>query len=154
MRTMTSRDIVNGALAKVFITLNENRYELANIKNLKATVTFNKQEENIMGTTATINIATTWKGACEGEMFYNSSILAKMAEEFQNTGNLPYFEIMTVNEDPSKSVGRNSTILENCLLDEVVIAAIDVDNATLKQDFKCTFEKFKLPETFKDLPLA
>lgn len=154
MRTMTSRDIVNGALAKCYITLNDNRYELANIKNLKATVTFNKEEENVLGTTATINIATTWKGACEGEMFYNSSILAKMAEEFQNTGNLPYFEIMTINEDPSKSVGRNETILEYCLLDEVVIAAIDVDNATLKQDFKCTFEKFKLPTTFKDLPLA
>jgi hypothetical protein len=48
---------------------------------------------------------------------------------------VPYFDIQTVNEDPTAGNGRDTKLIQNCHLDgDIVVAAMDSDGEFLEQE--------------------
>ena len=71
---------------------------------------------------------------------------------FQNTGKDVYFDIQVTNEDTSSSVRRQTIILNDCNIDNLVLARFDADAEYLEDEFDFTFEGFEMPEAFADIP--
>ena len=69
----------------------------------------------ILGKVGMGHKAAGGKGTWKGTAHYNQSVLRTMANKYQKTGNLPYFEIQVSNEDPSSSAGRQTIIHRGCL---------------------------------------
>ena len=63
---------------------------------------------------------------------------------FQNTGKDVYFDIQVTNEDPSSSVGRQTIILKDCNIDNLVLARFDADAEYLEDEFDFTFEGLEM----------
>ena len=74
-----------------------------------------------------------------------------MADEYQKTGAMPYFEIQVSNEDPTSRVGRQTIILRGCLCDSFILAKFEAGEEILDEELSGTFESWDMPESFKDL---
>lgn len=91
------------------------------------------------------------KGSWSGKAHYNQSLIRAVADEYQKTGVMPYFEIQVSNEDPTSAVGRQTIIHNDCLFDSVVLAKFQAGEEILEEDLSGTFESWDMPERFKEL---
>lgn len=148
---MHAKDTVAASLAECYVTINGERLNFMQAKNLTAEIEKNKTEVAIMGKTGKGNKSTGWTGTGSAEFYYNTSIFRKMLLHYKDTGEDIYFDIQLTNEDPTSSVGRQTVILKDCNLDGGIIAKFDADEEILTDEFDFTFEDFLMPETFRDL---
>lgn len=84
-------------------------------------------------------------------MHYNQSCFRELADSYQKTGVMPYFEIQVSNEDPSSTVGRQTVILRDCLCESFILAKFQAGEELLDEEISGTFESWDLPEKFKEL---
>lgn len=148
---MHAKDTISASLAECFVTIEGNRYNFMQAINLEATFEKNKTEVPILGKTGKGNKSTGWKGTGSATFHYNTSIFRKLMERYKNTGEDVYFDIQITNEDPTSTVGRQTTILKDCNIDGGVLAKFDADAEYLDEDMDFTFEDFEIPETFSIL---
>ncbi len=148
---INAKDTINGALAECFITIDGDRYNFFQAKNLEAKYEKTKTEIPILGQVNKGNKGGSLKGTGSMTIYYTTSLFRKLIYEYQETGKDFYFDIMVSNEDSTSDTGRQTIILKNCNLDDVVITKFDIDSETLEEDCNFTFEKFEMPEKFRDL---
>lgn len=150
--TMDAKDAISAKLAECFVTLNGRRYNVMNAINLEAKFERTKTEIPILGKTGTGNKSTGWKGTGSATFHYNSSIFRQMMQTYKDTGQDVYFEIQVTNDDPTSAAGRQTVNLIGCNIDGGILAKFDADGEYLDEDMDFTFEDFKMPETFTELP--
>lgn len=146
--TMKSKDTIAAALAEVFCTINGNRYNVFQAINLEANFEMNKTQIPILGKTGKGNKTTGWGGNGRMTLHYNTSIFREIMERYKNTGEVVYFDIQIINEDPSSSAGKQVIMLIDCTIDGGVLAKFDADGEYLDEEVSFTFEDFKMPQTF------
>ena len=103
---MDAGDAVYGSLAECFITIGKRRYNFMNLTEFESKWDVTISDVKILGKVGMGHKAAGGKGTWKGTAHYNQSVLRTMANQYQKTGNLPYFEIQVSNEDPSSSAGR------------------------------------------------
>ena len=91
------------------------------------------------------------KGTWSGTAHYNQSHFRQMADAYQKTGVLPYFDIQVSNEDPTSAVGRQTIIHRGCLCDNFILAKFQAGEDLLDEELSGTFENWDMPESFKTL---
>ena len=148
---MNSKDAIYGSLASCFITINGRRLNFMNLTEFESKWEFNITEMSILGKVGKGHKAAGGKGTWEAKAHYNQSHFRAVADTYQKTGVLPYFEIQVTNEDPNSSVGRQTIILKECLLDSIVLAKFQAGEEILEEDISGTFESWDMPEKFRDL---
>lgn len=148
-QVMNAKDAISAPLAECFVTIDGKRYNFAQAITLEATLEKNKTEVPILGRVTKGNKATGATGSGSMTLHYNQSIFRQVMYEYQKTGEDMYFEIQVTNEDPTATVGRQTTILKGCNLDSIIVAKFDADGEYLDEDVDFTFESFELPEKFK-----
>ncbi len=146
--TMHAMDSVHGAQGKAYVTIEGNRYLLANLINLEARWDKTKTQVPIMGSMSKGNKAAGGEGTGSATFHYNSSIFRELLYRYQETGQDIYFDIQVTNEDKSSASGRQTTILKDCNMDGGIVALLDADADYLEDDVDFTFERFELPEKF------
>ena len=107
---MDAGDAVYGSLAECFITIGKRRYNFMNLTEFESKWDVTISDVKILGKVGMGHKAAGGKGTWKGTAHYNQSVLRTMANQYQKTGNLPYFEIQVSNEDPSSSAGRQTII--------------------------------------------
>lgn len=150
-KRMEARDAVFGGLAECYVTLKGTRYNFMHAINVEATMTKNKKEIPILGQTAVGHKASGMKGSGKAKFYYNNSLFRKVMKDYQDTGTDVYFDMVVTNEDETSQVGRQTTILKNCNLDDTIIAKFEAGGDPLEEDCNFTFEKFEMPEEFTNL---
>lgn len=148
---MEARDAVFAALAECYITIDDERLNFMQAISLQATVTKTKVTVPILGKTGRGNKATGWKGTGSARFHYNSSRLRKLMLDYKDSGEDMYFDIQVTSEDPTANVGRQTVILKDVNLDNVLLTAFDADGDYLTEEISFTFEDFEIPEEFEDL---
>ena len=148
---MQAKDTLSGKQATCYITIDGNRYTLAQAKNVDATYEKNKTEVAILGKMNSGNRSTGGKGSGSCTMYYNTSILRKAMEHYKDTGEDFYFDMQVTNEDSTSSVGRQTTILKDCNLDSIKVAYFNVEDEVLEEDINFTFEDWTIPESFNNI---
>lgn len=145
------RDTISGAEAECYVVVNGERKWCMNAKNLTATYEKEKTEIKVLGSRNSKNKANGGKGTGSATFYYNSSTFRELMYEYKQNGVDFYFEMYITNEDSTSSVGRQTTILKDCNLDSVVVAAFDVDAGQLEEDLAFTFDDWELAEKFKEV---
>lgn len=148
MGLMNSQDAISASLAECFITIEGNRYNFMQAINLEAKMEKTKSEIPILGKTGKGNKTTGWKGTGSATMHYNTSIFRELLYRYKQTGEDVYFDIQVTNEDPTSTVGSQTTIIKNCNVDGGIIAKFDADGEYLDEDMDFTFDDWEMPNTF------
>lgn len=148
---MDARDAISGSLANCYVTIDGSRYKFLQMTEFSATYKPNIVDVPILGRVNKGHKMVGGSGEWSGKATYNQSILREVMKRYQDTGSFPEIEMQIENEDPSSSVGRQSTILTGCLLDSMVVAKFAAGENLLDEDISGTFDKFELPETFGEL---
>lgn len=145
---MNAKDAVYGSLAECFITLEDNRYNFMSLTKFESKWEVNITDVPILGKVGMGHKAAGGKGTWSGTAHYNQSILRKMADVYQKTGVIPYFEIQVTNEDPTSAVGRQTIIHHDCLCNTFILAKFQAGEELLDEELSGTFETWDMPETF------
>ncbi|MDL2215961.1 phage tail tube protein [Ruminococcaceae bacterium OttesenSCG-928-N02] len=150
MAYLRARDIVSGGMAKVYAKIDGRVIEIFNIRTCELNVEKDKSEFKVTGKVATQYKA---KGAnCTGSMEYYvgsvSTIFTRMMKEYVKTGLDTYFDMTIVNEDPTTTIGKRTTVVYNVNLDSAVIASMDVDSDGLTESVDFTFDDFEVLDEF------
>ena len=74
-----------------------------------------------------------------------------MADKYQKTGEMPYFEMQVSNEDPTSAAGRQTIIHRGCLCEEFTLAKFKSGEDLLDEELSGTFESYDIPEKFNEL---
>jgi len=145
---MNAKDAVYGSLAECFITLEDNRYNFMSLTEFESKWEVNITDVPILGKVGMGHKAAGGKGTWTGTAHYNQSILRKMADVYQKTGVIPYFEIQVTNEDPTSAAGRQTIVHHDCLCDTFILAKFQAGEELLDEELSGTFETWDMPETF------
>lgn len=143
-------DVISGQEAIVTINIGGNIENAAWVKSLTATLTKNKTEIRTLGHRGTQHKTTGWSGTGTMNIYYVTSIFRKLAERYANSGRDEYFTITVQNEDPTSTIGNQTVALYRVNFDSVVLASVDVENATLDEDIDFTFEDFAIISEFQE----
>lgn len=149
--TMNAKDAVYGSLAECFITIGDNRYNFMSLTEFESKWEVNITEVPILGKVGMGHKAAGGKGTWSGTAHYNQSIFRKIADNYQKTGVMPYFEIQVTNEDPTSAVGRQTIIHHDCLCDTFILAKFQAGEELLDEELSGTFESWDMPESFTAL---
>lgn len=146
--TMNAKDAVYGSLAECFITIDGNRYNFMSLTEFESMFEVNSKDVPILGKVGKGHKPAGGNGTWKGTAHYNQSIFRKIADQYQKTGVMPYFEIQVTNEDPTSSVGRQTIIHHDCLCNKFTLAKFQAGEDLLEEELSGTFEEFDMPEEF------
>ncbi len=149
--TMNAKDAVYGSLAECFITIKGRRYNFMSLTDFESKWEVNITEVPILGKVGMGHKAAGGKGTWSGTAHYNQSVFRDMANNYQKTGEMPYFEIQVSNEDPTSAAGRQTIIHRGCLSDTFILAKFQAGEELLDEELSGTFEEWDMPEKFKEL---
>ena len=148
---MHPRDAVYGSKASCFITINGRRLNFMNLTEFESRWEVNIVEVPILGKVGFGHKPAGGKGTWSGAAHYNQSHFRAVADEYQKTGYMPYFEIQVTNEDPASELGRQTIIHHDCLIDNFILAKLQAGEELLTETLSGTFESFDIPEKFSEL---
>jgi hypothetical protein len=149
---MDSKDAVYGSLAECFITLDGRRYNFMTLTEFESTWEVNLVDVPVLGKVGMGHKAAGGTGSWSATAHYNQSQFRAVADVYQKTGSMPYFEIQVTNEDPTSAVGRQTVILHDCLCDTFTLAKFAAGDEILDEELSGTFESWDMPEKFSELP--
>lgn len=92
--------------------------------------------------------AAGWSGSGTLTVYYVTSLFRELMIKYIKTGVDTYFDITVTNEDPTSSIGKQTTVLKDCNLDEVSMAMFDVESEVLEEDMGFTFDDVDLLNKF------
>jgi len=148
---MHAKDAVYGSLASCFVTINGRRLNFMNLTEFESQWEVNITEVPILGKVGFGHKAAGGKGTWSGTAHFNQSHIRAVADHYQKTGVMPYFEIQVTNEDPTSGVGRQTIIHHDCLFDTVILAKFVAGEELLDEAMSGTFETWDMPEKFNEL---
>ena len=148
---MNAKDAVYGSLAECFITIEDARYNFMSLTEFESKWEVNITDVPILGKVGMGHKAAGGKGTWSGTAHYNQSVMRKIADQYQKTGVMPYFEIQVSNEDPTSAVGRQTIVHHDCLCDTFTLAKFQAGEEILDEDLSGTFESWDMPESFTPL---
>lgn len=145
---MQAKDTISGQSARAYSTINGKVEEMFYAKKLEGKVKKNKKEIKTLGKNGTQNKANGFTGTGTMTIYYTTSLFRQLMLEYTKLGRDTYFDIQVTNEDPSSTIGPQTTILKNVNLDEITVAAFDVDSEVLEEEVSFTFDDWDMPNAF------
>lgn len=149
--TMNARDAISGALAECYVIIEGNRYNFMQIREFEAKVENNIIDVAILGRTSKGHKAAGSNGTWSGTAYFNQSIFRELLYRYQVNGEMVYFDIQVTNSDPTSSIGKQTIILKNCLMEGGILTKFNADEEILSEDISGTFDSWEMPEKFTNL---
>lgn len=143
-----AKDTISGQEARAYSTINNRVEDMFYAKKVEAKAKKTKKSIKTLGKRGNQNKATGWEGTGTMTIYYVTSAYRKMMLEYIKTGKDTYFDLQIVNEDPTSSIGKQTIVLRGVNLDEVTMAAIDVDSEVLEEEISFTYEDVDILDEF------
>lgn len=148
MKTLRASDIPAGSEAVAYIEVDNKVEEFFYAKSIEATAELNKSEVKVMGKRGVQNKATGWTGSGSMTIYYVTTMFRNMLLKYAKEGILPSFKIVITNEDKGTSIGKQTVVLYDCVIDSVNLAKFDVESDALDEDMDFTFSDFDILDSF------
>ncbi|SDT25994.1 Phage tail tube protein [Paenibacillaceae bacterium GAS479] len=150
MSFLNAGDTLSGHSGTAYATIDNQNIEMFYVKNLRATAKKNKADIKTLGTRNTQKKATGWEGTGTLTIYYVTSKFREMMQDYIRTGVDTYFDIQVTNEDPASTIGKQVVTLFGVNLDEVVMAALDVESDALEEEIPFTFHNVNIGTAFNE----
>jgi core tail protein len=149
MAYLKGRDVISGQEGTAFIQINGRNEFMFYVKELEATVKKQKEKVRTLNRRGTQNKATGFEGEGKMTIYGVTSQFKQMMLDYMKNGRDTFFDIQITNDDATSSIGRQTTVLRECNLDEVVMGKLNVEDEFLEEEVNFTFEDVDLLESFK-----
>lgn len=151
--TMNAQNAVSSKMAECYITLDGKRFNMMNAINVEAKAEIKKSDIPILGKTVTGKKPNGWEGTGSATFHYNTPMFRHMLNKYKKTGQIIYFDMQIVNDDPSAGIGEQIVTLKNCTLDSAVLAKFDAaSDDVLEEEADFTFDDFEYAKGFTPMP--
>ena len=148
MKTLKASDIPAGSEATAYLEVDGVVEEFFYAKSIEATADINKADVKVMGKRGTQKKPTGWEGSGSMTIYFITTLFRKMALQYAKTGVLPAFKLVITNEDKGTTIGKQTTVLYDCMIDSVNLAKMDVEADALDEDMDFTFSDFDILDEF------
>lgn len=148
MAFLRARDAISGQEGRAYATINGNVEEMFYVKTLEATVEKQKSEMKALGRRGTQHKATGWNGTGSMTIYYVTTRFRQLMLDYIKTGKDVYFDIQIVNEDPTSSIGKQTVVLKDVNLDNVIMAKVDTESEFLEEETAFTFDDVDILDSF------
>lgn len=148
MKTLRASDIPAGSEAVAYIEIDNKVEEFFFAKSIEATAELNKSEVKVMGKRGVQNKATGWTGSGSMTIYYITTMFRNMLLRYAKEGVLPSFKLVITNEDKGTSIGKQTVVLYDCVIDSVNLSKFDVESDALDEDMDFTFSDFDILDSF------
>lgn len=148
---LQANDTISAKEGTATAIINNRVYEIAELRNIDATVDFDKQDVKTLGKRGTQHKITGFSGSGNMNIYYITSMWRQVALTYMKTGKVTPFDIVLKNQDPASNTGKQVTKLMGCLLDGVTLAKLNVDGDILDEDVNFTFDDADLLTPFDNL---
>ena len=130
-----TRDDISANFAEVFVTLNGNRYSMCMAKSVEIKANVKTREVYKLGTPVVGHKPETVMYSGTMTITKCTTIFDEVVADFIDTGVMPTFEIQVATEDPAASVGRDSKIFTECVIDgDVLLSAAKAEGGAVEQE--------------------
>lgn len=127
--------IVSAKLGKCYLVINGVRELWLHVKDLEFKATIDSADVPRLGTFVKGSRVTGMGYSGKMTIYKVNSRVDDMVQRMADTGFVPYFDIQTVNEDPTANNGRDVKLIKDCHLDgDIVIAQMDGNGDFLEQE--------------------
>ena len=147
-QTMNAKDSISGSLAECFITIDGNRYNFMQLYEFEANYEINIVDVPILGQTSKGHKAVGGNGTWSGTAHFNQSLFHEILYKFKTSGEMVYFDIQVTNSDKTSSIGSQTVILKNCLLEGGTLTKFNADEENLNEEISGTFDDWEIPQKF------
>lgn len=128
-------DAVSAKLGKCYVIIDGQRELWLNVKSIEVKATIDSTDVARLGSFVKGSRATGMAYSGTMTIYKVNPRVDNMIQQMANTGLVPYFDIQTVNEDPTAKNGRDVKLVKDCHLDgDITIAAMDGDGEFLEQE--------------------
>lgn len=142
MSYILARDTVNGAEGSIFVTVNGQNIQVANMRNIRTSANIQSTDMRVIGTRKIQQKSNGAQQTGTGNIYYGNDLFRDMVLEYINTGVMPEFDIQITNNDPTTSLGTESMAFYGChLTGEVPLAILNDEEAMLNYDFNFSFTR-------------
>jgi len=128
-------DAVSAKLGKCYVIINGVRELWLNVKNIEVKATIDSTEVPRLGSFVKGSRATGMSYSGTMTIYKVNPKVDDIVQQMADSGMVPYFDLQTVNEDPTAANGRDVKLVKDCHLDgDIIVAAMDGDGEFLEQE--------------------
>ncbi|MDQ0175988.1 phage tail tube protein [Bacillus chungangensis] len=143
-----AKDAISGQEGKAYAIINGNVEEMFYAKKIEAKADKKKSSMKSLGHRGEQHKAAGWAGTGTMTIYYATTLFRKLMLEYIKTGKDTYFDMQVINEDPTSSIGKQTTLLKFVNLDEAFMAKLDVDSEYLDEEVSFTYEDVDILDSF------
>lgn len=150
MRVMNKQDAISGKEGMIYITIDGKVYEYAEVIKFEAKITYKKSAVKSVGRGMEGSKIVGANGTGNMTVHYHRPENRAMALAYVKSGKTPVMDATVINDDPTSSAGKQTTLIKNLVPDEALIAKLDADEEdTLKEEIPFTFDDFDYLDQFR-----
>lgn len=148
-RIMETANAVSGKEGMLYLTVNGQSLEYAEITKFDSSIEYTKAEVKRIGARMDGSKIVGAKGTGNMTVYYHRPEMRAMALEYLKTGKSPMFDAMVVNDDVTSAAGKQTTLIKNIVPDTTMIAILDGESDdVLKEEISFTFDGFDFLNQF------
>ncbi|KAA0944072.1 phage tail protein [Sporosarcina sp. ANT_H38] len=149
MNIMQSQDAISAKEGLVYVTIDGQVLEYAELIKIKAEIKYLKADVKSVGRRMKGSKIVGAEGTGSMTVHYHRPENRAMALEYVKTGKSPIMDIQAINADITSRAGKQTALLKNVVPDGAVIVEIDGDSDDLLTDeIEFTFDDFDFLSAF------
>ena len=147
--TMRNEDAISAKEGVVYVTIEGQVLEYAELIKLEARVDYTKADVKSVGKRMKGSKIVGAEGTGSMTVHYHRPENRALALRYVKTGQAPIMDVQAVNSDVTSRAGKQTTLLKNLIPDGALIAKLDGDSEdVLEDDIEFTFDDFDFLEQF------
>lgn len=136
--------------AEIFITVDGNRHLCAMARNFEGKLNIKTKEVPILGNSIDGRKEQKGEGKFKMTIYKCTPMFDDICETFKNTGRVPRFDIQVTNDDASTTIGRDTKIYKNCLIDgDILLNKVDDGGDFIEQEVEGYYSDYEVVEKYK-----
>ena len=144
---LNPQDVPSTKLAEFFCTIGDRRYSMLNAKSFEAKATISNADVPRLGSMITGKKPNGLEVKLSFTVYKCSPMFDNIIETYKNTGILPTFDCQVTTEDKATSIGKDTKIYNDCVIDgDVLLSMFDAEGEFIEQEI----EAFAMDYTTKD----
>lgn len=152
VKQMNRQDAVSGKEGSVFVVIDGESIEIAELIKFNARIDYTKAEIHSLGRRMKGSKVVGAEGTGSMELYYHVPVFRKMARNYIDTGIAPIFDVQVTNADLSSRAGTQTILVRNIVPDGINLAMLDASSDdVLRDEFDFDFDDAKFLEQFNSI---
>lgn len=148
---MKTQDAPESKMGTVFCTIGTRRYAMLNTKKVEVKASVETKEVPRLGAIIKGRKATGLEIQITMTVYKCSPMFDQVIKQFKETGAMPTFDLQVSSWDDTTSIGRDSKIYNNCIIDgDVLLSLVDAEGDFIEQEISAYADDFSIAEGYTE----